>query len=37
MTVHEIARDLTRLSSARIQEHLARYGLLPARERLATA
>jgi protein required for attachment to host cells len=37
MTMHEIARDFTGLPTARIQDHLARYGLLPARERLATA
>jgi protein required for attachment to host cells len=37
VTLNEIARDFTRLPTAQIQDHLARYGLLPARERLATA
>jgi protein required for attachment to host cells len=37
LPVDEVSRDLTRLSSAQIHDHLAARGLLPPRERLAVS
>ena len=36
LTVHELAKDISKLHSAEIHEYLAREGLLPARKSTAT-
>lgn len=36
LPIDEVGRDLTRLGSAQVHDHLAALGLMPPRERLAT-